>query len=93
MKIQYVVANFPISFRFFSVDHFGLVFPFLTFRVKFYQTRKYSQIRKFPSKLKLCQPDRYWSLCYNKQEVTMNNLFRFFDYFYLKAQADIVVYN
>ena len=23
----------------------------------------------------------------------MNNLFQFFDYFYLKAQADIVVYN
>ena len=23
----------------------------------------------------------------------MNNFFRFFDYFYLKVQADIVVYN
>ena len=23
----------------------------------------------------------------------MNNLFQFFDYFFLKAQADIVVYN
>ena len=41
----------------------------------------------------VCQQDRYPSVCYDKQQMIMNNLFRIFDYFYLKAQAAIVVYN
>ena len=72
---------------FFYLDHFRIVSLFLTFRVKFYE------IRKFISKLKLCQQGRCRSVCYDKQEITMNRLFRFFDYFCLKAQADIVVNN
>ena len=38
----------------FCLDNFRLVSPFLTFRVSFYEIGKFSEIIKFPSKLKPC---------------------------------------
>ena len=75
--VKICCGKFSCFLLIFCLDHYRLVSPFLTFRVKFYQIRKCSQIKKFPSKLKQCQQGGYRSACYNKQEVAMNNLFRF----------------
>ena len=83
--VKICCCKFSYFLLIFYLDHFRLVSHFLTFRVKFYQ------IKKFPSKLKPCQQGRYWSVFYYKQEITMNNWFQFFVYFYSKAQADSVV--
>ena len=83
--VKLCCSKFSYFLLIYYLNRFRLVSHFLTFRVKF------SQIRKFPFKLKPGQQDRYRSVCYDKQEITINNLFQFFDYFYLKAPADIVV--
>ena len=91
--VEIFCSKFSYFLLIFYLDHFRVVSPFPTLGVKFYQIRKLFQIRKFLSKLKPCQQGRYLSVCYHMQEITMNNLFQFFDYLYLKAQADIVVNN
>ena len=78
---KHILMQILFPSNFFYLDYFRLVSLSLTFRLKFYQIRKFSQIRKFPFEWKPCQQGQYRSVCYNKEDVTINNMLRFFDYF------------
>ena len=79
--VKLCCCKFSCFLLIFCLDHFRLISPFLTFRVKF------NPISKFSSKLKPRQPGGYRSAYYNKQEIAMINLFRFFDYFFFEGSV------